>query len=324
MRPRGTELPVGPRDHRLRRSPGSSPRTCRAGGASSPTSSPSRSPSRASTSAPTTPSTWSPAPAGGLLIAAALNLLLAPGSACSVAAAPLKGPTRPWAVETGVSGRGPPQDPRANRRRHGGGPEATRRAFISLISVRCTVAIARREPAYPRVLAVVGGVRGHRGPGRVVTDHQRGEEVVGRGPIGRGQGAELLGRRHAGHLGFGHGHAHPVHGDVIAGRRGVARVVEQCVHHHDLLGLRQQDVACEVLDRRIGAAPQVVEAHPDRAVVVRAHVGEEADVDGAERLGVGVGPTDPPPDHTRQEAQGDHERDDLPARGTRHVVAASM
>ena len=47
--------------------------------------------------------------------------------------------------------------------------------------------------------------------------------------------------------------------------------------------------------------------------MVGLHVGEEADVDLAERLVVGL--VDPPPDHAGEEAQRDHERDDLPPSG---------
>ena len=60
-----------------------------------------------------------------------------------------------------------------------GRPSATRRVFISLISVRCTFAMVPRERAHAGVLAVLGRVLGHRDPPGVVADHEVREQVVG-------------------------------------------------------------------------------------------------------------------------------------------------
>ena len=61
----------------------------------------------------------------------------------------------------------------------GARPSATRRTFISLISVRCTRAMVRARLRTRGVLAVLGRVLRHRDAARVVTDHEVGEQVVG-------------------------------------------------------------------------------------------------------------------------------------------------
>ena len=63
-------------------------------------------------------------------------------------------------------------------------------------------------------------------------------------------------------------------------------------------------------DERVVLTGEVGEAQRDRAVVVGLHVGEESDVDVAERF---VGRlVDPPADGTGEQAQRDHERHHLP------------
>jgi hypothetical protein len=65
-------------------------------------------------------------------------------------------------------------------------------------------------------------------------------------------------------------------------------------------------------DERIVLVAEVGESERVRAVVVCLHVGEKADVDRAEGLVVGF--VEPPADHPGEEAQRDHEHDDLSGR----------